>query len=325
MKKHKIHAENATSNKNDKFDTTNNNTKNDYSIINHVDTLIANMRHKDTVFRRVFSDKKELLTLYNAVNETSYDNPDELEITTLENALYMTVKNDLSCVIDMRLNLYEHQSSVNPNMPLRNLDYVSRSFSHFYADKDIYSAKLIQLPNPKFVVFYNGADNQPERKEFKLSDAYTHKEENPSLELVVLQLNINPGYNDALMKACPTLREYMLFVDKIRKYNQTMDIHSAVTYAVNTCIKENILADFLRKNKREVIAMSLFEYNAELHEKTLQEIGYEKGHADGRIEAITTTVSFLKENGFSNKQIIDALINKFKLTSVEAEKYNSDI
>ena len=163
----------------------------------------------------------------------------------MENAIYMTVKNDLSCVIDMRLNIFEHQSSVNPNMPLRDLDYVSRSFRRFYDRQDIYSERLIQLPNPRFVVFYNGVKEQPERKEFKLSDAYTHQEEHPSLELVVLQLNINKGYNDGLMSKCPTLKEYMLFVERVRTYRQDMDIHTAVNRAVNECINENILSDFL--------------------------------------------------------------------------------
>ncbi|MCM1272733.1 MAG: hypothetical protein NC088_01175 [Bacteroides sp.] len=198
-------------------------------------------------------------------------------------------------------------------------------FSHYYADNDIYSARLVPLPNPKFVVFYNGVTRQPERKEFRLSDAYTHREENPSLELVVLQLNINPGYNDELMKACPTLREYMLFVDMIRKYSRTTDISTAVTNAVDDCIRENILSEFLRKNKREVIAMSIFEYDAELHEKTLKEIGYEEGHADGygqgRSEGIMATISLLKENGFSNDKITEALISKFALSPEDAQKY----
>ena len=246
-------------------------------LSNDSDFLRTNKKHKDTVFRMLFSDKKELLTLYNAVNETNYDNTDELEITTLENAIYMTVKNDLSCVIDMRLNIFEHQSSINPNMPLRDLDYVSRSFRQFYDRHDIYSERLIKLPNPKFVVFYNGVREQPARRELRLSDAYTHQEENPSLELIVLQLNINSGYNDELMEKCPMLKDYMLFVERIRAYRQDMDIDTAVNHAVRECIKENILADFLRKNKREVIAMGIDEYDAELHEKTLIDIGREQG------------------------------------------------
>ena len=244
--------------------------------INGSDILRPNKNYKDTVFRMLFSDKKELLTLYNAVNGTNYDNPDELEITTLENAIYMTVKNDLSCVIDMRLHIFEHQSSINPNMPLRDLDYVSRSFRQFYDRHDIYSEKLIKLPNPKFIVFYNGVREQPERREFKLSDAYTHQERNPSLELIVLQ--------------------------------QDTDINTAVNRAVNECIKEDILSEFLRKNKREVIAMGIDEYDAELHEKTLMEIGYEKGHADGidigrEQGAQQTAIRMLKAGKLSREEI----------------------
>ncbi len=109
--------------------------------------------YRDTIFRMIFSDKKELLALYNAVNDTNYDNEDELEITTLDNAIYMSIKNDISCVIDMRINLYEHQSTFNPNIPLRNLDYVARMYERLHNDRDIYSSKMIKLPNPKFIVF----------------------------------------------------------------------------------------------------------------------------------------------------------------------------
>ncbi|MDE5872315.1 MAG: hypothetical protein K2H07_00210 [Lachnospiraceae bacterium] len=284
---------------------------------NDAGILHPNKKYKDTVFRMLFSDKKELLTLYNAVNETNYDNPEELEITTLENAIYMTVKNDLSCVIDMRLNIFEHQSSINPNMPLRDLDYVSRSFRRFYDKHDIYSEKLIKLPNPKFVVFYNGVREQPKRREFRLSDAYTHQEKNPSLELIVLQLNINPGYNDELMEKCPILKDYMLFVERIRTYRQDTDIDTAVNRAVDECIKENILSDFLRKNKREVVAMGIDEYDAELHEQTLMEIGYEKGIT----KAITNTISILKRNGFPDDKIISELASDFDISVDKATQY----
>lgn len=241
----------------------------------------ANRNYKDTVFRTLFSDKRELLSLYNSINGTNYCNIDDLSITTLGNAIYMTVKNDISFVIDMRLNMYEHQSSVNPNIPLRDLDYVSRSYSKFFRNKDIYSPRRIQLPNPKFIVFYNGENEQPARKEMRLSEAYIHKEDNPSLELIVTQININPGYNDELLDNCPTLKQYMLYVDKIRMYQKTMPLEEAVTRAVNECIDTGILADFLKMNKAEVITMSIYEYDAKLHEKTMIEIGREEGREEG--------------------------------------------
>ncbi len=238
-------------------------------------------KYKDTVFRMLFSDKRELLALYNAVNSTDYYNPDELMVTTLENAIYMTVKNDISCVVDMRLNLYEHQSTVNPNLPLRDLDYVSRNFSQFYLRKDIYTPKLIPLPNPKFIVFYNGETPQPAMRELRLSDAFVHKEEHPKLELIVTQININPGYNDGFLTKCPTLRQYMQYVDRIRRYQKDMTLEQAVSIAVDECIKEDILAEFLRKNKGEVISMSLYEYDEELHRKSMIEYGREEGLKEG--------------------------------------------
>ena len=228
----------------------------------------------------IFRDKKELLTLYNAVNGTHYDNPDDLEITTLENAIYMNMKNDVSCILDMRMNLYEHQSSVNPNIPLRDLFYVARLYEKFTIGKDLYASKRIMIPTPKFIVFYNGVTPQPERVVMRLSDSFQQKE-NVNLELVVTQLNINPGCNDELMKNCPTLYRYMCYVEKVRTYNKTMAIADAVAVAVDECIKEEILADFLRRNKAEAIQMSIFEYDQELHDKTLLEEGYEVGVAEG--------------------------------------------
>ncbi len=273
--------------------------------------LVANREYKDTVFRMLFSEKTELLSLYNALNGTSYEDPEELEITTLKNAIYMTVKNDISCVIDMRLNLYEHQSTVNPNIPLRDLDYVARTYSLFYKDEDIYSPRIIRLPNPKFIIFYNGLDKQPAKREMRLSDAYANKEEHPSLELIVVQININPGYNDELLKNCPSLYGYMQFVEKIRENQKTMPLTEAVTQAVNDCIKENILADFLKRNKAEVVSMSLFEYDEKKHERTMMEIGREEGHAaglaEGEIRKLLTLIIKKVTKGKSIEQIADDL------------------
>lgn len=279
-------------------------------------TATANRTYKDTVFRMLFSDKKELLALYNAINDTEYDNPDELTITTLKNAIYMSMKNDISCVIDMRLNLYEHQSTVNPNIPLRDLDYVSRTYSALYRDKDIYSSKLIMLPNPKFIIFYNGEDKQPPIRIFRLSDAFVHEEKNPSLELVVTQININPGYNEDLMEKCKTLKDYMLYVARVRVYQKDMSLEDAVNRAVDECIRDGILADFLKRNKAEVISMSIFEYDEKLHEKTLLEIGREEGIQQG----IQGTVTVLKSMGWTGDAIIEKLIEVYELDVEEARK-----
>lgn len=104
----------------------------------------------------IFREKKELLSLYNAVNGTSYDNPDALEINTLENAIYMNMKNDISFVLQIELNLYEHQSTFNPNIPLRDLFYIARELEALTAHSFMYISTLVRIPTPRFVVFYNG-------------------------------------------------------------------------------------------------------------------------------------------------------------------------
>ncbi|MBQ8913706.1 MAG: hypothetical protein IJ054_06650 [Lachnospiraceae bacterium] len=246
--------------------------------------LIRN--YKDTVFRMIFNDRKELLSLYNAVNNTDYKNADELEIVTLENAVYLSMKNDVSCVLDMRLQIYEQQSSINPNMPLRDLMYISKQYEKLIVGKDIYSSKLIRLPSPKFIVFYNGKDKQPEKKMLILSDAFEKKDEDINLELKVLQININKGYNEAIKKKCPKLFHYMSYVDEVRKNLETYPLEEAVPKAIDYCISNDILKDFLLANKAEVVSMSIFEYDEELHKKTLLQEGYEEGYDIGLSDGI---------------------------------------
>ncbi len=207
--------------------------------------------YKDTVFRMLYRDKSELLTLYNAVNDTHYTDPKELEVTTLENAVYLSMKNDVSCVVDLRLNLYEHQSTVNPNMPLRDLFYVAKQYEKMIQKEklDLYSNRRIQIPSPRFVVFYNGTEEQPERKILRLSECFYHRTDEVNLELVVLQLNINPGYNGELLSKCRSLHDYMQYVDRIRRYGSQMLFEEAVEKAVSDCIREGILKEFLTANR----------------------------------------------------------------------------
>lgn len=182
------------------------------------DSVTANRKYRDTVFRMLFNDKEELLSLFNAVNGTSYSNPEDLEITTLENAVYMSRKNDISCILDMQLDLYEHQSTVNPNIALRDLFYIARLLEKHTDSSDLYSGRRIELPAPKFIVFYNGTKKQPERRIFRLSDSYAKRNGEPNLELVVIQININPGNNEDLVRGCKTLSEYICYTDRVRRY-----------------------------------------------------------------------------------------------------------
>lgn len=242
----------------------------------------AQRNYKDTIFRMLFKDKENLLSLYNALNKTDYTDVDELEITTLENAVYMSYKNDVSFMFDYELMIYEHQSTVNPNMPLRDLFYVASILQKRIDSKKLYSSKLIRIPAPRFVVFYNGTTQQPERKIIKLSDAYEKKQECPELELTVTVYNINYGCNKEIMHACRTLKEYAMYVERIRMYARQMPLAEAAERAVDECIKKGILSDFLRKNRNEVIAMSIFEYDEEAHHKLLYDEGVEDGVERGK-------------------------------------------
>ena len=243
----------------------------------------AQRNYKDTVFRMLFRDRTKLLELYNAVNGTQYTDPGELEEIGLENAVYMSVKNDVSCVMDLRLNLYEHQSTVNPNMPLRDLFYVSRLYEKMIQKekKDLHSGKRIMIPAPRFVVFYNGTKEQPGRKILRLSESFYQSTDEVNLELIVLQLNINPGYNEEILEKCHTLNEYAQYVDRVRRYSRELDFREAVEKAVTECIKEGILREFLTANRAEVVQMSIFEYDEELHMATVREEGREEGLKEG--------------------------------------------
>ena len=237
--------------------------------------------YKDRLFRMVFREKKELLGLYNAVNGTSYTDPEALTVVTLENAIYMNMKNDLAVVMDFYMDLYEHQSTYNPNIPLRNLHYVAKELRSWSGGRTIYGRQLVKIPTPRFFVFYNGRDMQPERQVLKLSDAFINPEEDPALELKVVMLNINLGRNKELMEQCHTLLEYAQFVDRLRTCEKSMGREEAVKHTVDTCIREGILRDFLLKYREEAIEMCIFEYD---EEETLRQLGqqsYEEGVAAG--------------------------------------------
>ena len=261
--------------------------------------LTINRTYKSSLFRMIFNDPKELLSLYNACNGTDYTNVEDLEIRTLENAIFMKMKNDISFIFGFYLNIYEHQSTVNPNMPLRDLFYVADLLKGYAGEMDIYGRKKLAIPEPKFIVFYNGTEPFDEEAELKLSDLYetnTHPETarknlrsaGHDLELKVRVVNINEGYNLEIIEACRALKEYTVFTGKIRKYSRSMPIGEAVDLSVRECISEGILRNLLTKERAEVIAMCLYEYNEEQHLKTVfeegQEDGFQKGRQEGREE-----------------------------------------
>ena len=274
--------------------------------------------YKDLVFRKIFHDKEKLLSLYNALNHSHYEDPELLHITTLENAVYLSLQNDLSFVVDFDLWFFEHQSTLNPNMPYRFLLYLASEYSKMSTDDLLYSNKLQMLDTPHFVVFYNGTDPLPEYSTLKLSSAYRNKEETPQLELQVQIININLGFNVELMDACQILKEYAQFVAEVRKQAKVYPNRQAIVQAVDVCIKKDILKEFLLENKKEVIDMVFFEYDAEAEKRVIYKDGRADGKEEGKAEEI---VRLCKKFHVSKEDTIRELETELSISTQAAMDY----
>ncbi|MBQ9989724.1 MAG: hypothetical protein IJP31_02090 [Lachnospiraceae bacterium] len=177
-------------------------------------------RYKDKLFRFIFNHNKEwLLSLYNALNDTHYTDPEELTITTLEDVIYIKMKNDISLLLDSEMNLYEHQSSWNPNMPLRGLFYFSTLYKAYLSalEKDLYGKVLIKIPSPRYVVFYNGDRKTGDVVKLRLSDAFEKEDESGEFQWTATLYNINRGHNRTLLDSCMALKHYSIYVDKVKR------------------------------------------------------------------------------------------------------------
>ena len=227
-------------------------------------------KFKDNVFCMLYRDKRNLLELYNALNNSAYTNVDDLQVTTLNGGSYMKYKNDASFLLCMSLYMFEQQSSKNPNMPLRFLHYVSDVFRELFSNSMLHRRSMIKIPVPHFVTFYNGLEKWVEDEdEIRLSDMYEIPTDNPELELKVRVININKDVH--ILNKCKTLRDYMTFVNKVRfKMGvEGDDVRIAVTEAMDECIDEDILVDFFEQHREEVVEVSIYDYDEEEVRKVL--------------------------------------------------------
>lgn len=291
--------------------------------------LKSNRLYKSRLFVMLFEDKKNLLELYNAVSGKHYEDPELLKINTLDNAIYMSMKNDLSFLIDARLSLYEHQSTYSPNLPLRFLFYLSDLLSGITRDENLYGKKKVKIPTPRFLVFYNGEAPQPDSKVLKLSNLYETEETEHNLELEVLMLNINAGHNPELMAASHTLWEYAEYTARVRKYAGEMSVSEAVDRAIAECIQENILKEFLEKYQVEAKNVSIYEYDEERHLRQEREAAWEEGIIEGEQKGEEKKLLELVEKklkkGNSIAEIADALESDENEIRRLMEKINTEV
>ena len=243
---------------------------------------------KDRLFRYLFEkDRNALLELYNALNGTAYQDASQLEIVTIESAVYVVMKNDLAYILSGTLSMYEHQSTYSPNLPVRFLIYLAQEYQRVIeqAEKSLYGSGQISLPTPQCVVFYNGMKEMPDEQRLRLSDAFENKATKADVELTVRMLNINYGNNRELMQKCRVLEEYSKLVAVMRGYMSAMeDTQSALNRAIDDCIENGVLKEFLLQNRAEVLGMLLEEFDAEKYERTLRSEGREEGREEGEVK-----------------------------------------
>ena len=297
------------------------------------ESVTINRSYKDRLFKIIFEDKKELLSLYNALTGKNYQNPDELEINTIDDVIYMHLKNDMSFILDDWQNLFEQQSTFNPNQPLRGFFYFADLYKVKYFGKKIYSTRLLKIPTPQYIVFYNGTTSMPDRKELRLSDAFQQPTVQPDIEVVAHMLNINYGHNKELMERCQKLKEYAQFIDIIRHYlkeNKQWSNERAISKAIDDCIQNNILRDILQKERLRVMASILSEFDEvgykEMIRQEAYEDAYEEAYEEGveygvKYGGVKTLIEFVQDIGYSKEDATTLAKQRFHLSDDVINQY----
>jgi hypothetical protein len=262
---------------------------------------MVNNKYKDSVFTLLFSSPDNLRELYGAIKGVAPGAV--ININTLSDVLYMKQCNDISFTVDDRIVvLIEHQSTVNPNMPLRLLEYAARVYEKIVDRKTLYRNKLVGIPNPEFIVLYNGAEEYPDEKTLLLSDAFKNKGEGVKLELEVKVYNINMGRNEEMVKKSVNLEGYGIFVESVRRYGKEAGKEEALEAAIRDCIERGVLREFLLKHSSEVVNMLLEEWNMDDAMLVSREEGLEEGLEKGRAEVLR-----LIEQGYGLEDIKERL------------------
>ncbi len=242
--------------------------------------------YKDSVFVTIFHEKAKLIELYNALFDTNYDESAPIDIVTIKDVLFRTLKNDVAFVLGGRfVVLVEHQSSINENMPLRDLMYISTVLKRMIDTTRLYREKRLMIPRPEFIVFYNGTKDFPAYQELRLSDSFLgekQKDEEDALQLIVKVYNINTEKNSEILGRCETLRQYSRFVEIMRSYKEDSELtNDVIVEVLNRCKKEGVLTEFMDKYGTEIVEMLFKELTREEDLEISRLDGYEEGFNSG--------------------------------------------
>ena len=305
----------------------------------------ADRNVKDRLFRFIFGNpehKEWTLALYNSVEHKNYTDVRDLDIVTLENAIYMHMKNDVSVLVDSwYLDFFEHQSTPNPNIPFRFLQYYGATMERYIRQHRLnrYGRTAMVFPVPRFYVFYNGKEETEKTKELRLSELYYDKEEEPFLDLKVIQHNIN-GIKKEDSEYCIQLYEYEWLVERIREYSERADITTAVELAISEMPEDFTIRGWIQENRSEVIEMSLFEYDEKEHMSLEREEGraegiregtarglakgLELGKAEGRVQGIIKAYEMLVKLGISDTEATETIAEQYETDTEEIRKIISN-
>lgn len=269
---------------------------------------ISNREVKSSAFTTLFSDPKNAAQLYSALEDVQVS-PGDIRYTTLEGVLFIARKNDMAFTVKNRvLVISEHQSTLNSNMPLRDIIYYGRTMEKLIDKRALYRNRQIPIPTPEFFVFYNGNEPFPSEKILKLSDSYLEKASLPMLECRVKVININLPENHSILQKCRPLYEYSWFIQRIRKYMaEGAGQDAAIIHAVKDCEKENILAEFVQEHGSEVINMLYTQFNMEDALEVRYEEGFEDGEIKGAEKKLVELVCRKLAKGKSSKTIAEEL------------------
>ena len=290
---------------------------------------ISNREVKDSAFTTFFGEPENASKLYAALGEMEVS-PEDITYVTLEGVLFIVRKNDLAFTVKNRmLVISEHQSTINENMPLRDLIYLGRTLEKVLDEKSLYRRKMLHIPTPEFYVFYNGDTTFPSEKILRLSDAYLEKTEHPMLELEVKVININPSSGHRILKECRPMYEYSWFIQQIKNYlADGWSRDDAITQAVQDCLDNGIMTEFMREHGSEAVNMLYTQWNwddaMEVEREEAYEDGVEAGKIVGKAEGIAEGKS-LGDIIRSRQDILDLLedlgdIPKDIQSRIDAEK-----
>ena len=254
-------------------------------------------QYKDRLFNFIFGSEENkawTLSLYNAINGSDYTDPNAIEIATIKEIMYLGMRNDVAFIIAEEMNLFEHQATYNPNMPLRLMQYAGNLYEKYIIERKLnkYGKKLIRLPAPKLVVFYNGTDEQEDETILKLSDSFPEGADF-DIEVKVRMLNVNYGRNRKLLEACKPLGEYAWIVQEVRKNKIREDLDSAIDRAITDMPGDFVIKPFLMAHRAEVKGMLFTEYK----ESEVMEMFKEEGRAEGEARGILKTLAGLVRDG----------------------------